>query len=126
MTFHFVGFFAITIVLLATTKEKNSAKMVFAQPLNNSGWKNDGLAFLIGVLPTIAAFMSIDNPARFTEETQHPRMDVPRAMVWGVAGGTALTFPFILVIAFCMGDPTALLDSPIAHINPLAQVNEFA
>ncbi|RYC82020.1 hypothetical protein BFJ63_vAg15088 [Fusarium oxysporum f. sp. narcissi] len=119
---HFLGFFLITVILLVMTKEKNSAKMVFATPLNNSGWKSDGLTFLIGILPTTAAFMSIDNPARFTEETEFPLMDVPRAMVWGVAGGSFLTFPFILVIAFCMGEPQDLLKSPIVHLNPLAQI----
>ena len=122
MSLHVITFFAITITLLATTKEKNSGYTVFLQLQNQSGWSNTGLAFLIGLLPSVFSFLGVDVPSHFSEETEHPRTAVPRAMFWAVMINAACGLPFVIVLSFCMGDPLKLLQSPIGVINPTAQV----
>lgn len=42
--------FAIIISLLATTEKKNSASYTFGSVINESGWSNNGFAFLLGLL----------------------------------------------------------------------------
>ncbi|KAL4781948.1 amino acid/polyamine transporter I [Aspergillus varians] len=119
---HILGFFAIIITLLATTKNKNSGKEVFGSLENYTGYQNNAAAFFIGLLPTTAGFSTLDLPARYAEETARPHKDVSRAMFWGVLTSSAIGFPLVLVIAFCMGDPADLLTSQIASLSPLAQI----
>lgn len=123
MALHVLGFFAIVITLLATTEEKNSAELVFTRLQVQSGWSNTGIAFLLGMLPSVFSFLGVDVPSHFAEETEHPRTDVPRAMFWAVIINVACGLPFVLVLSFCMGDPVALLNSPIGALNPTAQVS---
>ena len=119
---HVLGFFAVVITLLATTKEKNSAKAVFATLTDETGYHNKGIAFLIGLLPTASGFTGMDTCARYSEETAKPHTDVPRAMFWGVLTNAIIGLPFVLAIAFCMGDPSLLLKSKIAEHSPFVQV----
>ncbi|KAI1609748.1 amino acid/polyamine transporter I [Exophiala viscosa] len=119
---HVAGFFAIIITLLATTKNKNSGKEVFGSLENYTGYHNTAAAFFIGLLPTATGFSTLDLPARYAEETKKPHEDVSRAMFWGVLTSAAIGLPFVLTIAFCMGDPAVLLTSPIASHSPLAAI----
>lgn len=120
---HLLGFFAIIITLLACTKKKNSAKEVFGSFENYTSYSSNGVAFLIGLLPTCTGFTAMDMPARYSEETAKPHTDVSRSMFWGVLAASAIGLPFVIVIAFCMGDPAVLLTSNIAALSPMAQVS---
>lgn len=119
---HVLGFFAVIITLLATTKNKNSAKLVFGELHDFTGYNNNGVAFLVGLLPTASGFSSLDLPARYSEETAKPHSDVSRALAWGVFASSCIGLPFVLTIAFCMGDPAELLTGKITSYSPLAQV----
>jgi choline transport protein len=119
---HVLGFFAIIITLLATTKNKNSGKEVFGSLENYTGYHNNAAAFFIGLLPTASGFSTLDLPARYADETKKPDQDVSRAMFWGVLTSSAIGLPFVIVIAFCMGSPADLLTSEIVALSPLAQV----
>ncbi|KKK26013.1 hypothetical protein AOCH_000444 [Aspergillus ochraceoroseus] len=122
MIFHILGFFAIIITLLITTKNKNSARDVFWSIQDNTGWNSDTMAFFIGMLPGAFGFLAIDMPARYSEETKKPGLDVPRSMCWGIVGTALIGLVFVLALAFCMGDPAELLQSPIVSLNPLALI----
>jgi choline transport protein len=47
--FCIASFLAINIVLLATTSPKNSVTFVFKTFINNTGWKSDSIAFIVGL-----------------------------------------------------------------------------
>ena len=49
LAFCITSFLVINITLLATTSNKNSAKWVFTNFVNNTGWKTDGIAFIVGL-----------------------------------------------------------------------------
>ena len=59
VTIHIVGFLALFISLLAVAP-KNSAAFVWATFENNSGWPNDGLAWLLGMLTSCYVFIGYD------------------------------------------------------------------
>ncbi|KAJ9131024.1 putative GABA permease [Pleurostoma richardsiae] len=122
LVFHILGYFALSISLLATTKEFNSAKLVFGSILDSTGYNNKGVAFLIGMLPAANTFITIDGPAHYAEETSKPRTDVSRAISWGTALSSLIGLPYAIILGFTMGDPVALLTSPVNNLNPLAQV----
>ncbi|EOO01026.1 putative amino acid protein [Phaeoacremonium minimum UCRPA7] len=120
--FHILGYFALSITLLATTKKFNTAKLVFGTILDSTGFNNKGMAFLIGMLPAANTFITIDGPAHYAEETKKPHTDVSRAITWGTALSGLIGLPYCIILGFTMGDPIALLTSPINNLNPLAQV----
>jgi choline transport protein len=122
MAVHILGFLTLIITLLATTKTKNSAKVVFGTVYDYTGYNNAGVAFMVGLLPMASSFTSMDLPARYTEETARPYHDVSRAMFWGVITSSIIGLVLVLVVAFCMGDPLLLLSSDIAAHSPLAAV----
>ena len=53
---HIVGFIAITVVL-GVLAPKHDAKYVFVDTSNVTGWPNDGLAWMIGMLSTVYPFL---------------------------------------------------------------------
>ncbi len=79
MGVHVTFFVVVFIVLLACSDDKNSAKYVFAELDNLSGWSSDGLAFCVGLLSPAMGFIAVDGPAHFSEEMIHASRNVPRA-----------------------------------------------
>lgn len=54
---HVVGFVIIVIVLGVMTKDKHTASYVFTEFSNTSGWSNDGVSWLVGLLSTVYPFL---------------------------------------------------------------------
>lgn len=50
------SFFVVNITILATAKNKNSAKFVFATFTNNTGWSESAIAFIVGLTNPAFAF----------------------------------------------------------------------
>lgn len=61
-----IGFVASTITVLARSNNKQTARTVFADWNNNSGW-NDGVAFMIGVGQGMFSFIAIDAATHVSE-----------------------------------------------------------
>lgn len=73
---------AIFICLLAPSSPKQSAAVVFGaqEYYNLSGWPN-GLAFLIGMNGVNWSFSCLDAATHLAEEVQHPRKNIPIALL---------------------------------------------
>ncbi|KAH8889175.1 amino acid transporter [Thozetella sp. PMI_491] len=121
MVLHVVAYVVIIIVLLACTPEKHSAEYVFTSFENYSGW-SDGMAWCIGLLSSVYGFVGIETATYFSEETIHASVTVPRAMIANVAVNAVVTFPFIIVFLFCLGDLDSVLMSPIGAMSPTTQI----
>ncbi|KAJ4154496.1 hypothetical protein NW754_001445 [Fusarium falciforme] len=53
---HVVGFIAI-LVVLGIMAPKNSASFVFIEVTNSSGWSNDGVSWLVGLLSAVFPYL---------------------------------------------------------------------
>ena len=53
---HITEFIAV-IVLLGAMSPKHSAEFVFVTFSNSSGWSNNGVSWLVGVLSTVYPFL---------------------------------------------------------------------
>jgi choline transport protein len=53
---HLAGFVAI-VVVLGVMSPKHSAHYVFVDVANSSGWSNDGVAWLVGLLSSVYPFL---------------------------------------------------------------------
>ncbi|KAI1459182.1 amino acid/polyamine transporter I [Annulohypoxylon moriforme] len=105
-----LGVVVISIVLLATSS-KNDAHYVFADFSNETGW-SDGMAWILGLLQSALSLIGFDAALHMTEEMPRPAEDAPRAIIYAVIVGGVTGVAFILVILFCITDPTTVLSTP--------------
>ncbi|KAL4879339.1 amino acid/polyamine transporter I [Aspergillus karnatakaensis] len=117
---HTIGLVGITATLFATTNHYNSASLVFGNLVDSTGWQDKGICFLVGMLPSSTSFIGVQMAGHWSEETDKPTTDIPRAIVWGTVTNAITGFPFILAMAFCMGDPSEIVNDPLVATSPLA------
>lgn len=58
---HVTGFLVIVIVL-GVMAPKHSARYVFVDVSNSSGWSSDGVAWLVGLLSSVYPFLGLVHP----------------------------------------------------------------
>ncbi|KAK6383180.1 hypothetical protein LTR65_010361 [Meristemomyces frigidus] len=112
----------ICIALLVLTPDKRSAKFVFTEIEDYSGWGNKGFSFLLGFLNVAWVMTDYDGTTHMSEETHDAAVRGPLAirlavLVSGVLGWLLnITFTFCLTPNYMediVGSPTGL---PIAQI----------
>ncbi|KAK4940496.1 hypothetical protein LTR10_019370 [Elasticomyces elasticus] len=108
---HLIGFVAI-VVVLGVMSSKHSAQYVFVDVANSSGWSNDGIAWLVGLLSSVYPFLGYDAAAHLAEELPKPSRNVPLAMVGSVVANGVIGLIYCIVLLFSLGDLDNLLESP--------------
>ncbi|EFP77279.2 uncharacterized protein PGTG_03235 [Puccinia graminis f. sp. tritici CRL 75-36-700-3] len=80
------GTMAMIIGLLATTPDKHDASYIFTKVTDQTGWGNDGLAFLLGLLSVQWTMTDYDATAHISEEVKRAAIAAPVAIFVAVAG----------------------------------------
>ncbi|KAJ6112268.1 Amino acid/polyamine transporter I [Penicillium sp. IBT 18751x] len=109
---HIVGFIAVVSVLGAMSS-KHSATYVFTEFSNSSGWENDGVSWLVGLLSAVYPFLGYDAACHLSEELPKPSRNVPLAMMGSVAINGLMGLAYAIVLLFGLGDLKTLLMSKI-------------
>ena len=112
---HVVGFMIIVIILGVMTKDKHTASYVFTEFSNTSGWENNGVSWLIGLLSTVYPFLGYDAAAHLSEELPQPSKFVPIAMMGSIIVNGLLGFVFTIMLLYCLGDLPTLLESATGY-----------
>ncbi|KAJ6096963.1 Amino acid/polyamine transporter I [Penicillium sp. IBT 16267x] len=107
---HVLGFIAIGCVLGAMS-DKHSAEYVFTEFSNTSGWTNDGVSWLVGLLSTVYPFLGYDAACHLSEELPKPSRNVPLAMIGSVAINGVIGLVYAIVLLFSLGNLQDLLES---------------
>ncbi|KAK0638342.1 Choline transport protein [Lasiodiplodia hormozganensis] len=108
--------------MLVFTKDKHSSDYVFTTFLNSSGWTNSGVAFCTGLSTPMFGFGGLEKAAHFSEEIRHVRKSVPRAIFWTALINAFITFPWLIVLLYCSGDISSVINSPIGLVSPFTQI----
>lgn len=120
VVWHIAVLVACCITLLAMQKEKNSSSYVWTEVVPSAGWSPPGFSFLFGFLSASWTMTDYDATAHIAEEIQDPAVKAP----WSIAAALGFTWIggwlYTIVLAYTMGDPAPLLESPIAQ--PVAQI----
>ncbi|PYH90872.1 amino acid transporter [Aspergillus ellipticus CBS 707.79] len=77
-----VGALFIFIALLVKATPKQSARTVFIDLLNETGWSNDGAVFLIATGPLTACLTAFDTAAHLADEVPNPSRTITIVMVF--------------------------------------------
>ncbi|KAK5049833.1 hypothetical protein LTR84_003951 [Exophiala bonariae] len=99
----------IIIVLLAKAQPKASARTVFVNIVNESGWP-DGWTFFLNLLPGLAAISLPDTATHMAEEVPEPHRRIPQVMVGSYVLSFLGAFVMVIVLLFCTVNPQNLLE----------------
>ncbi|KAF4449345.1 amino acid permease [Fusarium albosuccineum] len=108
---HVAGFVAI-LVVLGVMAPKNSASFVFTEVSNFSGWKNDGVSWLVGLLSAVYPYLGYDAACHLAEEMPHASRNVPIAMVGSVSINGFMGLVYATMLLFSTGPLESLLQTP--------------
>jgi choline transport protein len=67
-----ISFAVILITVPASADTHQSAKFVFATFINSTGWKQDGIAYLVGLINCNWVFACLDTATHLAEEVTKP------------------------------------------------------
>ncbi|AEY94943.1 FABL116Cp [Eremothecium gossypii FDAG1] len=99
----------------------NSAKFMFTNFENHTGWPDWFQFFLCGSLPIVWVIGAFDSTVHMSEEAKNATRSVPIGILSSISTCWALGFAIVVVIAACMGpDIDAILNGEFNH--PLAQI----
>ncbi|CCH57997.1 hypothetical protein TBLA_0A01960 [Henningerozyma blattae CBS 6284] len=107
-----LSFFTITITVLACAHGKyNDAKFVFATFYNETGWKNGGIAFIVGLINPAWSFSCLDCATHMAFEVEKPERVIPMAIMGTIAIGFITSFCYVIAMFFSLNDLNALFNS---------------
>ncbi|KIW16832.1 hypothetical protein PV08_04022 [Exophiala spinifera] len=106
-----LGALFILIALLARATPKPSARQVFVDIVNETGWSSDGMVFFLALLPGLTALNGFDSAAHMSDEVPHPAKQIPRVMVGLVLLCGFAGLPMVIAVLFSVTNPDNLLTS---------------
>jgi choline transport protein len=98
------SFVVILITVPATADTHQDAKFVFATFVNNTGWQQNGIAFIVGLINTNWAFACLDCATHLAEEVSHPERTIPLAIMGTVAIGFITSWLYSISMFFSMNN----------------------
>ncbi|KAI5456040.1 amino acid/polyamine transporter I [Mariannaea sp. PMI_226] len=101
----------IFITLLVKANPKASAKSVFLEVDNVTGWP-DGVAFISALVGPNWGFACLDAAVHMAEEVPNPEKTIPKVLVSTVAIGITIALPFMIGIMFCVNDLNSVVSTP--------------
>ncbi|KAM3075567.1 hypothetical protein ACMFMG_007706 [Clarireedia jacksonii] len=107
---HIAGFVAIVAVLGAMAP-KHDAYFVFVKVTNTSGWENDGVSWLVGLLSAVYPLLGYDAACHLAEELPRPARNVPIAMVCSVVINGLMGLGYCIILLYSLGNLDDLLAS---------------
>lgn len=108
---HIAGLLAI-LITLGVMAPKNSASFVFTEVSNSSGWSNDGISWLVGLLSSVYPLLGYDAACHLAEEMPHASRNVPIAMIGSVTVNGILGIGYCIMLLFSTGTLDVLLTTP--------------
>jgi choline transport protein len=108
-----VSFFIILVAVPAAADEHKNAKFVFQTFINNTGWAEGGIAFIVGLVNTNWAFACLDCATHMAEEVPRPEKNIPIAIMGTVAIGFVTSWFYAISMFFSIVGPfQALVNTP--------------
>ncbi|ORY12346.1 choline transport protein [Clohesyomyces aquaticus] len=95
-----ISFTVILITVPSVAPTHQHAKFVFATFINNTGWAEGGIAFIVGLVNTNWSFACLDAATHLAEEVHQPERMVPIAIMGTVAIGFVTSWFFSMSMFF--------------------------
>ncbi|KAM5356546.1 hypothetical protein ACJ41O_003192 [Fusarium nematophilum] len=102
----------IAITVPSKSEHHQSARFVFTEFINRTGWRSDGIAFAVGLINCNWAFSGLDCAVHMAEEVCNPEKIIPIAIMGTVAIGFVTAWLFGLAMMFSIRDFEAVAETP--------------
>ncbi|PWY86488.1 amino acid transporter [Aspergillus sclerotioniger CBS 115572] len=106
-----LSFLVILIVVPACANPHASGSFVFGHFANATGWKSDGIAFIVGLINPNWIFACLDSATHLAEEVPQPEKNIPIAIMTTVGLGFVTAWFYCVAMFFSITDLDALLNS---------------
>ncbi|KAI9752349.1 MAG: multiprotein-bridging factor 1 [Chaenotheca gracillima] len=106
-----LSFFIILVAVPAKAPTHQNAKFVFANFVNATGWSQNGIAFIVGLVNTNWAFACLDCATHMAEEVARPEKMIPIAIMGTVGIGFVTSWFYSVALFFSVGDLDQLLNT---------------
>ncbi|KAK6204412.1 amino acid/polyamine transporter I [Scheffersomyces amazonensis] len=106
------SYIVITITVLVCSRGNyQSARFVFVEFENGTGWSSAGIAFIVGLVNPNWSFSCLDSACHLAEETEKPRTDIPKAILSTVTIGFVTSFTYVIAMFFCINNLEDIFNS---------------
>ncbi|RAL09207.1 putative choline transport protein Ctr [Aspergillus homomorphus CBS 101889] len=106
-----LSFFVILVTVPACARPHASGSFVFGHFVNSTGWKSDGIAFIVGLINPNWIFACLDSATHLAEEVPQPERNIPIAIMATVGIGFVTSWFYCVAMFFSIQDLDALLNS---------------
>ncbi|MCJ1280040.1 hypothetical protein MMC21_007865 [Puttea exsequens] len=107
-----LSFFIILVAVPAAARTHQPPSFVFATFVNATGWSQNGIAFIVGLINTNYAFACLDCATHLAEEVHRPERQVPFAIMGTVAIGFVTSWFYSIALFFSMDNLDDLDSTP--------------
>ncbi|KAK4497422.1 hypothetical protein PRZ48_011873 [Zasmidium cellare] len=109
------------VTLLVCSREHYpSAKWIFTDTTNSTGWPSTGFAFMLATMNGIFSYAGTDCGAHLAEEIPSPSKNVPKVIMWPILIGFVVAWPLAVAFMASIYDLEAVLNTPTGF--PLVEV----
>ncbi|GAA6024004.1 hypothetical protein JCM10207_006851 [Rhodosporidiobolus poonsookiae] len=109
----------VVVVLLSMHEgEYNSGKYAFTEFINGTGWENNGIVFILGMVGGAYSILGYESVAHMSEELHEPERAAPKAMIGSVLMSLPTGVLIILAVCFTISD----LDTLAAQMFPILNI----
>ncbi|KAJ5343994.1 hypothetical protein MYU51_002023 [Penicillium brevicompactum] len=105
------SFLVILVTVPACARPHASASYVFSHFVNSTGWKSDGMAFIVGLINPNWIFACLDSATHLAEEVPNPERNIPIAIMATVAIGFVTSWTYCISMFFGIKDLDELINS---------------
>ncbi|PWY71045.1 amino acid transporter, partial [Aspergillus sclerotioniger CBS 115572] len=106
------AWFSILVTVTATAPKHNDANFVFQTWINETGWKNNIICFITGLVNPLYSLGGLDGITHITEEMPDPGRNAPLALACTLAIAFVTGLSFLLSLMFSVQDYSSLANSP--------------
>lgn len=99
-----ISFLAIIITVPSKASSHETSTFVFTTFVNNTGWKSNGLVFIVGLINPNWAFNGLDCATHMAEEVENPERVIPIAILGTVGIGFVTAWLFSIGMMFSIQD----------------------
>lgn len=120
----YVSMIAFTVTLITCLScsigEYQLAHFVFKEFVNETGWKNSGICFIVGLVNPLWCYVGLDSAAHMVDELgiNRSRLLIPRAILGTVILGFVTAIIYSVSMFFCIRDKEKVVNAtlPILEI----------
>ncbi|KAL3455343.1 amino acid/polyamine transporter I [Aspergillus heterothallicus] len=105
------AFIAYTVLLLVKAP-KASARSVFVETDNQTGYSSTSFAIFLGLFTSFSTLISLEGPCHIAEEIPTPKRFVPRILLIVILSQLVVGVVWIIVLGFSITNVEAVMYSP--------------